>query len=924
MQKTLRRTLEKTLAKNFPVKFPGSSASNLASNLYNPHEQSKEQLIESFVVRHDVFQELYQSIKNSDMTRPEQHFLVEGQRGTGKTTLLLRLSYEIEDDPQLKPWLIPIVLKEEAYYGIRRLYSLWKTLARELAIRDESFADLYEQMNTAYEEAQYPLFHERNYEKACFNILLETLEQQSKKIVLFIDNFGELLYNFTGQELYRLYKILKDCSSLRLIGASSIALEALISDEDGFFYALFEKKRLCGLNKAETYDMLKELARTYHKERAIRKLIEEQAGRIESLRILTGGVIRTIVLLFEILTRQEESNALTDLDSVLDTVTPLYKHRMDMLSPLQRDVVNAIALNWEAIGVEDIAQETNLHPEEVQAVLQDLEHVFLIEALGTNSLRPLYRLKERFFNIWYLMRLSIGNGQSRVAWLLHFLESWYNKTELTQLAEKHVKAVNKGDCLPKSAFYLTEAFIKAGLLNSDQEHQMVFATKRLLLGQESELAVKSSSSDTDLCNKADFYYQQERYDKAIPHFLKIKQKNEHIYFRLGYAFSKLSHQKQAASYFMQAAKLGNVEAMLHLGQLYDEHFRDYEKAGKFYSMAAGRGHTDAMLNLGNLYCYTLRDYHSAKKYYLMVVQAGKERSKVLSSEHFSLKYLKNYLVTAIKGDVKHPEDYQVENFPGAQKNYLQAMQKTAAEAMFQLGNLHRHHLKDLKKAGGFYRMAAGNGHIESMVQLGDLYYEHQQDYKRAAYYYHMAAKEGDPAALVNLGFLYHNVFKQYKKAEKCYSLAAERGDVSAMNGLAWLYFQQRHNKEHALHYARQTVNAEKNMHTAHTAACIYLWNDYTVEAFEIAEQFMFSYEAYETLEKDILFYLMLLLAKQCYRQALSYFKSSVLDLPERYKPVYYALLYFVGAPHFHKLPPELSEPVNDIIRQVNRMAQEYA
>ena len=924
MQKTLRRTLEKTLAKNFSAKTPGNSISSLAANLYNPHEQSKEQLIESFVVRHDVYQELYQSIKRSDMTQPEQHFLIEGQRGTGKTTLLLRLSYEIEDDPQLKSWLMPIVLKEEAYYGIRRLYSLWKTLAKELAIRDERFSELYDRMSAVYEEACDPIFHERNYEKACFNILLEALGQHSKKVLLFIDNFGELLYNFTGQELYRLYRVLKDCPEIRLIGASSIALEALISDEDGFFYALFEKKRLCSLNKAETYDILRELGRSYKKEEFIQKLIEEQAGRVESLRILTGGVIRTIVLLFEIFTRQEESNAVTDLDAVLDKVTPLYKHRMDILSPLQRDVVNAIALNWEAISIEDIAQETNLHPEEVQAVLEDLEHVFMIEAVGTNSLRPFYRLKERFFNIWYLMRLSIGNGQSRVAWLLHFLESWYNKAELTQLAEKHVKAVSKGDCLPKSAFYLTEAFVKAGLLNSNQEHQMVFATKRLLLDKDSPLAAKSSHSDTDLCNKADFYYQQERYEKAIPLFLKIKQKNEHIYFRIGYAFSQLSHHKQAASYFLQAAKLGNVEAMLHLGLLYDEHFRDYKKAGKFYSMAAGRGHTDAMLSLGNLYCYSLRDYLSAKKYYLMVLQAGQERSKVLNSEHFSLKYLKNYLVTAIKGEVKDPEAYQVENFPGAQKNYLEALQKTSAEAMFQLGNLHREHLRDLKKAGGFYRKAAENGHVKAMLYLGDLYYEHQQDYKRAAHYYHAAAQKGDLAALVNLGFLFHNVFKQYKKAEKCYNIAAEKGDISAMNGLAWLYFQQRRNKEHAMYYARQTVKAEKNLHTSHTAACIYLWNDYTVEAFDVAEDFIFSYEAYETMEKDILFFLMLMLAKQCYRQALSYFKSSVLDLPERYKPVYYALLYFMGTPNFNKLPPELSEPVDDIIRRVERMAQEYA
>ncbi len=924
MQKTLRRTLGNRLVKTFSLTTPKPSPSPLAANLYNPHEQSREQLIESFVVRHDVYQDLYQSIKSSDMTRPEQHFLIEGQRGTGKTTLLLRLSYEVEDDPSLKFWLIPIVLKEEAYYAIRRLYALWKTIAKELAARDERFGGLSERMNAAYERAHDPIFHERNYEKACFEILLDALQRHSRKILLFIDNFGELLYNFTAQELYRLYRILKDCPSIRLIGASSIALEALVGDEDGFFYALFEKKYLRSLNKAETYDILRELGRSYKKEQAIRTLLEEHAGRVESLRILTGGVLRTIVLLFEIFIRQEESNALTDLDAVLDTVTPLYKHRMEILSPLQRDVVNAIAMNWEAIGVEDIARATNLHPEEVRTVLRDLEYVFLIETVGTNSLHCLYRLKERFFNIWYLMRLSIGSGQSRVGWLLHFLESWYSKAELTQLAEKHVKAVGTGACLPKSAFYLTEALVKARVLNPKQENRMICATRRMLSDNDSALAARSSSSDIEICREAQRYYQQERYEKAIPLFLKVKQKHEEIFFQIGYAFNQLAHHKQAVTYFLQAARLGSVEAMLHLGKLYDEHFQDYKKAGKFYSMAAGRGHTDAMLNLGNLYYYILRDYHSAEKYYLMVLQASRERSKVLNSRHFSLKYLKKYLISAIRGGVDASEAYQVEDFPRAQKNYLEALQKTSAEAMFHLGHLHRDHVRDLKKAASYYRMAAENGHVKAMLSLGDLYYEDQQDYPRAAHYYHAAAQAGDLSALVNLGFLYHSVFKEYKNAEKCYQLAAEHGDLNAMNGLACLYFQQRRNKELALHYARETVKAEKNLHTAHTAACIYLWNDYTIEAFDVAEAFMWSYEAYDTMEKDILFFLTLMLAKQCYRQVLCYFKSSALDLSERYKPLYYALLYFMGTSHFNRLPPELNEPVHDILSRVARMSQEYA
>ena len=71
----------------------------------------------------------------------------------GKTTLLLRLSYEIENDDDLREWLIPVVLKEEAYYGIRHLYRLWETIAQELEGKNKAFSGLVKKMSDAYEQA---------------------------------------------------------------------------------------------------------------------------------------------------------------------------------------------------------------------------------------------------------------------------------------------------------------------------------------------------------------------------------------------------------------------------------------------------------------------------------------------------------------------------------------------------------------------------------------------------------------------------------------------------------------------------------------------------------------------------------------------------------------------------------------------------
>ena len=66
--------------------------------IYNPANQTPQELIDNFVVRTKIFKEIFEDIKNSEMECPEQHYIVQGIRGQGKTTLLLRIAYEIVND----------------------------------------------------------------------------------------------------------------------------------------------------------------------------------------------------------------------------------------------------------------------------------------------------------------------------------------------------------------------------------------------------------------------------------------------------------------------------------------------------------------------------------------------------------------------------------------------------------------------------------------------------------------------------------------------------------------------------------------------------------------------------------------------------------------------------------------------------------
>jgi len=103
---------------------------------------------------------------------------------------------------------------------------------------------------------------------------------------------------FTRKEQQRLREVLITSPGIRIIGASAKMMEYTY-DYSNPFYELFRMINLEGLTKEETVTLLLKLGEHY-KQESIKKIVKEEPGRIEALRRLTGGVPRTIVLLFEI------------------------------------------------------------------------------------------------------------------------------------------------------------------------------------------------------------------------------------------------------------------------------------------------------------------------------------------------------------------------------------------------------------------------------------------------------------------------------------------------------------------------------------------------------------------------------------------------------------------------------------------------
>src|SRR5258708_1463875 len=100
------------------------SASLFTVVIYNPALLKKEDLIRGFVARQALLYRLLDDLRREAPGKTPQHHLIIGQRGLGKTMLLRRLAFAIEDDPGLAAAWMPLVFPEEQY-NVANLADFW-------------------------------------------------------------------------------------------------------------------------------------------------------------------------------------------------------------------------------------------------------------------------------------------------------------------------------------------------------------------------------------------------------------------------------------------------------------------------------------------------------------------------------------------------------------------------------------------------------------------------------------------------------------------------------------------------------------------------------------------------------------------------------------------------------------------------------
>ncbi|KIG14092.1 TPR domain protein, putative component of TonB system [Enhygromyxa salina] len=404
--------------------------------VYNPDLLAKQELIRLFVARQPLLDRLVRDLRD-EISGLAQHHLIVGRRGMGKTTLLRRLRFAIEDDPELDQRWLPLVFPEEQY-NVASLSDFWlncvDALADSLEARGqrESLRSIDEQINEIATTAD-----EATRRASALKLLLSMADGIQRRLVLLIDNV-DLVLGRLDQDDWALREVLSREPRLLVMGATSQALESSFR-YDKAFYDFFRVHNLEGLDEAQAFEIMRHLA-TLTDQPHVLELIDREPGRIQTLRLLSGGNPRTLVLLFNLLSQGTEGDARSDLERLLDQITPLYKHRFEELAPQAQRVVDGLALMWDPATARDLADRLRLDVSLTSAQLNRLVKQGVVEKTRLpGSKRIGFQISERFFNIWYLMRAS-RRMRRRLLFLVKFIELFFPSQDLRGRGLRHLRA----------------------------------------------------------------------------------------------------------------------------------------------------------------------------------------------------------------------------------------------------------------------------------------------------------------------------------------------------------------------------------------------------------------------------------------------------------------------------------------------------
>ena len=381
---------------------------------YNPGFLTDDELVASFRVRTDEFESMIESLRECTGSA-NTHQIVIGPRGSGKTSLLLRVAAEIRRDERLSARFFPIVFAEESY-EVSTAGEFWLEALFRLAEQAPGRED-DPNLHRGFEELRQ-IQDDRTLGDRCLGVLQDFADRTDKRLVLIVENLNTMLAGIDDDDARsRLRHTLQTEPRVLLLASATSRFEE-IDNPDRPLYDLFRVLTLRPLDKEGCATLWQTVT-------GQRRTPDE----VQPLKILTGGSPRLLTIVARFGANLSFRELMADLLDLVDDHTVYFKSHLEALPAQERRVYLALADLWKPATAREIADRSRLQTSQCSAQLKRLTGRGVVEAMGGTERRKLYYIVERLYNIYYLMRRA-RQPAPMVDALIRFMEAYYPPDEL--------------------------------------------------------------------------------------------------------------------------------------------------------------------------------------------------------------------------------------------------------------------------------------------------------------------------------------------------------------------------------------------------------------------------------------------------------------------------------------------------------------
>ena len=410
----------------------------IPKRIYNPAQLSPDELKASFVARHETLAHLMDILAEQKPGHPCQHVILVGPRGMGKTTLGLRFLQEISDRPDLASKWQPVPFPEESY-DITDLANFWIAALRHL-----SCATNDSRWNTEAQALRQDETDNQRQAEYALAALLDCCQDIGKRLILFVENLDLVFEQLRDErEVHALRAALMAHPAIMVVGSANAVFDAIRSHGQPF-YEFFRLIRLQGLSQEECSQLLEALVEAEGTANLAGNMDQER-GRLETIRHLTGGNPRLLVLACRMLIESPLGSAFEDLERLIDEQTPYFKANIEALPVQARGVFHCLAEAWAPMLTQEVSAAAKLSSSHASAQLRQLkEKGYVHEIHLRDEKRARYEVADRFYNIYHVLRFS-RSGRERLARLVGFLHELFGPTAMRSLYPVTLEALRTKD-----------------------------------------------------------------------------------------------------------------------------------------------------------------------------------------------------------------------------------------------------------------------------------------------------------------------------------------------------------------------------------------------------------------------------------------------------------------------------------------------